>query len=147
MILLEHLRHTKFLLSVRWSVIPEHLLSTHRFHKVHKMELATTPRVHTPQGHSGFLAEILICSAVETRIVVLSTLTRKPCDSSEVFQSASLFLRSKRESLKIARSSTYSNSHGEPTLNSLHKASMTIMKARDSVQIPDVNQSSLWKVH
>ena len=122
-ILSEHLRHTKFLLSVRQSVIPEHLL-LHRSYEVHQMELAPTPKVHTPQGHFGLLTEILLCSSFETRILVLSTFTRKPCDSKEVFQAARLFLRSARESRKIARSSAYSNSNGQLTLNSLDKASI-----------------------
>ena len=97
---------------------------------MHKMKLATTPKVHVPQGYFGFLTEILVCSALETRILVLSTFTDKPGDSSEVFQTASLFLRSKRESLEIARSSVYSNSHRHLTLNSLNKASITIMNSK-----------------
>ena len=129
-ILLEQLRHTKFLLLVRWSVIPEHFLWTHRSHEVPKMELTPTPKVHTPQGYFGFLAENLVCFAVGTRILVLLIITSKPHDSSEVFQAGILSLRSARESLKIARSSAYSNSHGQLTLNSLDKASITIMNSK-----------------
>ena len=71
----EYLRHLQFLVSVRWPVIPEYLLWTHRSHKVLKMELAPTPKVHTPQVYFGFFAAILVCSALETRILVLLTFT------------------------------------------------------------------------
>ena len=54
----EHLQHTNFLLSVRHSVLPENLLWTHRSHEVHKVELAPTPKVHTPQGYFGLLTEM-----------------------------------------------------------------------------------------
>ena len=105
----------KFLLSVRWSVIPELLL-----HEVHKMEFAPTQKVHTPQGYSGFLAEILVCSALETRILVWSTFRSRWCDLREVFQASSL-LRSTREWPQIARLSAYNNSHGKLTLISLEQ--------------------------
>ena len=59
--------------------------------------------------------------------MVLLTFTRKPSDSNDVFQAESLFLRSLRESLKITRSSAFSNSHRELTLDSLDKASIMIM--------------------
>ena len=89
--LLEHLWDAKFLLSLRWSVFPEHLLWTYRSYKVHEMEFAPTLKEHTTQGYFGLITEILSCSAFEIRILVLSTFTNKPCDSSEIFQAASGF--------------------------------------------------------
>ena len=94
------------------------------------MELAPTSKVHTPQGYFRFLAEILVCSALETRILVLSRFIDKPCDSSEVFKTASLFLRSTKESLKISRSLAYNNYHRQLTLNSLDQPSVTIMNSK-----------------
>ena len=94
------------------------------------MELSPIPKVHAPQGYFEFLAEIFLCLALETRILVLLTFTCKSCHSSEVFQAASLPLRSTRESLKIARLLAYSNSHGPLALNSLDKASIMIMNSK-----------------
>ena len=91
------------------------------------MELAPTPKVHAPQVYFEFITEILLCSSLETRILVLSTFTRKPCDSSEVFQAPSLFLKSKRESLETARLLEFSNDHAQLALNSLHETSISIM--------------------
>ena len=53
----KHLRHTKFLLLVRWSFIPEHFLWTHRLHEVYKMELAPTQKLHVPQGYNDIKSE------------------------------------------------------------------------------------------
>ena len=133
----EYLRHLQFLVSVRWPVIPEYLLWTHRSHKVLKMELAPTPKVHTPQVYFGFFAAILVCWHWRREFWFCWHLHRgtiflhvKPCDSSEVFQAASLFLRSLRESLNITRSSAYSNSQGQLTLNAPDKASITLMNRK-----------------
>ena len=118
------------MLSVMWSVIPEHLLWTNRSHEVHKMGLAPTPMVHTPQGYFWISSWNLLCSALETRIFVLLVLTRKSIDSSEIFQDPSLFWRSTRKSLKIARLSLYGNSHRQQALNSLDKASILIVNSK-----------------
>ena len=63
--------------------------------------LIMKPKVYTPEEYFGFHAEISVYSALETRILVLLIFTRKSCDSSEVFQAASLLLRSTKESLKM----------------------------------------------
>ena len=50
----EHLQHTKILLSVRHSVLPENLLWTHRSHEVHKVELAPTKSPLNHHNHHNF---------------------------------------------------------------------------------------------
>ena len=88
-----------------------------------------TPLRQILHGHftgSGFTEELRL---LHTRFVLL-TLTRSPFASILSFQIVRFFFKSSNVSDINTRSSALSNSQGQPTLNSLDKASITIMKTR-----------------
>merc|ERR1712002_691096 len=121
--------HLKFGSSTRRVLIPLHLLCTHSSHELHLMEFLRTPLWHTAQGYLPcFLtgAELLLL----TITLVLPMFTLSPLLSMPSFHSLSLTISSSMVLAMITRSSAYSSSHGHPVLNSMERASSTMMNSR-----------------
>jgi len=106
--------------------IPLHFLCTHFWQLVHCIELLPTPPPQTPHG-------ILQPSALPSATPHHSKpwfYSLMPLFSTLTFHSWSLFIRPSSVSAITTRSSAYNNSHGKATLNSLDKASMTIINSK-----------------
>src|SRR5664279_1202834 len=106
--------------------MPLHLLCTHCLYTVHTIELTPTPFRHTAHGH---FPEFSICPDLILQCItfVLLIFTLSLFNSNPSFQHLSLSINSSSVSAIKHKSSVYSSSHGNPALNSLEGASMTMM--------------------
>ena len=104
-------------------------LCTHFMHKVHFIELASTPLPHTPQGY--FLESTTFWRPTPHFMTfVFPTFTLNPFASNPLFHLCSFLFKSSSESANSTKSSAYNNSQGNPlSSNLLDSASITMIKS------------------
>ena len=104
-------------------------LCTHFMHKVHFIELASTPLPQTPQGY--FLESTTFWRPTPHFMTfVFPTFTLNPFASNPLFHLCSFLFKSSSESANSTKSSAYNNSQGNPlSSNLLDSASITMIKS------------------
>ena len=109
--------------------IPLHLLWTHLWQATHLMELSPTPCLHTPHG---YFPESSAWPILTWHLItfVLPMFTLRPFNSIPFFHLRNFSISNSSVSATRTKSSAYSNSMGNLSLNSLDKASNTMINSR-----------------
>ena len=108
--------------------IPLHLLWIHLWQTTHLMELSPTPCLHTPHGYFPDSSAWPIFTW-HLITFVLPMFTLRPFNSIPLLHLRSFSISNSSVSATRTRSSAYSNSMGNLSLNSLDKASNTMINS------------------
>ena len=138
--------HTNWRSTLSLPEIPLHFLWTQCLQLWQNMELLPTPFLQTPHGHfptpKPLLASLLLIITLVFAAFTLNLLSSRP-----VFHFSNFPTNSSIASAIRTRSSAYSSSHGHPVLNSIDKASKTMINNKGLSTEPDGHQPSHWILH
>ena len=109
-------------------LMPEQRWCTQQLQPEQRIELPPTPCLQTPHGNRP--ASFSVSRPVpDIKTLVLAMFTRRPFFSRFNFHSFSFDSSTSGFSAVITRSSAYRSSQGHPVLNSVERASSTIMNS------------------